>query len=200
MQKITPFLWFDSNAEEAVEFYLSVFKDGKIHTTTRYPEDGPGEAGKVMTIAFELKGQDFVALNGGPGYPFTNAVSLVVNCDSQEEIDYFWEKLSADGGEQVECGWVKDKFGLPWQIVPEKLWDWFKDPAKVKRVTAEVWQMKKLDLATLERAANGWLRTMRLVVRSFIGHGSTRIFTERTLWDSGLPIGQLPVRSPRLRH
>ncbi len=99
MQKITPFLWFDAQAEEAVAFYLSVFKDGKIHTTTRYPEDGPGAAGTVMTIAFELKGQQFVALNGGPGFPFTNAVSLVVNCDSQEEIDYFWEKLAADGGE-----------------------------------------------------------------------------------------------------
>ncbi len=154
MQKITPFLWFDTNAEEAVQFYLSVFKDGKIHTTTRYPEGAPSPAGTVMTIAFELKGQQFVALNGGPGFPFTNAVSLVVNCDSQEEIDYFWEKLAADGGEPIQCGWLKDKFGMPWQIVPGKLWDWFNDPAKVKRVTAEVWQMEKLDLAKLERAAN----------------------------------------------
>ena len=100
MQKITPFLWFDAEAEEAVAFYLSVFKDGKIMTTTHYPENGPRPAGTVMTIAFELKGQQFVALNGGPGFPFTNAVSLVVNCDSQEEIDYFWEKLAADGGER----------------------------------------------------------------------------------------------------
>lgn len=157
MQKITPFLWFDSQAEEAVEFYLSVFKDGKIHTITRYPEDGPGEAGTVMTIAFELKGQQFVAMNGGPGMPFTNAVSLVVNCDSQEEIDYFWEKLAADGGEPNVCGWLKDKYGLPWQIMPGQIWDWLcgEDPAKVKRVTSAVWQMEKMDLAVLERAASG---------------------------------------------
>jgi len=110
----------------------------------------------VMTIAFELKGQQFVALNGGPGFPFTNAVSLVVNCDSQEEIDYFWEKLAADGGEPNVCGWLRDKFGMPWQIVPSQIWDWLNgdDPAKVKRVTGEVWQMEKLDLAKLERAAN----------------------------------------------
>jgi predicted 3-demethylubiquinone-9 3-methyltransferase (glyoxalase superfamily) len=157
MQKITPFLWFDSNAEEAVAFYLSAFKDGKIHTTTRFPEGSPGDnqPGTVMTIAFELKGQQFVALNGGPGFPFTNAVSLVVNCDSQEEIDYFWEKLSAGGGEPIQCGWLKDKFGMPWQIVPGKIWDWFSDPAKVQRVTAKVWAMEKLDLADLERAAAG---------------------------------------------
>lgn len=157
MQKITPFLWFDSQAEEAVQFYLSVFKDGKIHSTTRYPEGSPGEnqPGTVMTIAFELKGQQFVALNGGPGFPFTNAVSLVVNCDSQEEIDYFWEKLAADGGEHNVCGWLKDKFGLPWQIVPGKVWEWLNgdDPAMVKRVTGAVWQMEKLDLPTLQRAA-----------------------------------------------
>lgn len=156
MQKITPFLWFDSQAEEAVEFYLSIFKDGKIHTITRYPEDGPGVAGTVMTVAFELKGQQFVAMNGGPGTPFTNAVSLVVNCDSQEEIDYFWEKLAADGGEPNVCGWLKDKYGLPWQIMPGQIWDWLRgeDPAKVKRVTSAVWQMEKMDLAVLERAAS----------------------------------------------
>jgi Uncharacterized protein conserved in bacteria len=109
-----------------------------------------------MTIAFELKGEQSVALNGGPGFPFTNAISLVVNCDSQEEIDYFWEKLAADGGEQIQCGWLKDKFGLPWQIVPGKVWDWLRgdDPAKVKRVTGALWQMEKLDLAELERAAS----------------------------------------------
>ena len=160
MQKITPFLWFDTQAEEAVEFYLSVFKDGKIHSTSRYPEGGEKihgrPAGMVMTIAFELKGQQFVALNGGPGFPFTNAVSLVVNCESQEEIDYFWEKLAADGGELNVCGWLRDKFGLPWQIVPGKVWDWLNgdDPARVQRVTAAVWQMEKLDLAALERAAS----------------------------------------------
>ena len=159
MQKITPFLWFDGNAEEAVAFYLSVFKDGKIISTARYPEDGPSHlpAGKVMTIAFELQGEQFVALNGGPGFPFTNAVSLVINCESQEEIDHYWEKLSADGGEQIQCGWLKDKFGMPWQIVPGKIWDWLngEDPARVQRVTAKVWQMEKLDLAELERAAAG---------------------------------------------
>jgi predicted 3-demethylubiquinone-9 3-methyltransferase (glyoxalase superfamily) len=155
MQKITPFLWFDTQAEEAVAFYLSVFKDGKIISTSRYPEDGPRPAGMVMMIAFELKGQQFVALNGGPDMPFTNAVSLVVNCESQEEIEYFWEKLAADGGEQIQCGWVKDKFGMPWQIVPEKIWDWLngEDPARVQRVTAKVWAMEKLDMAELERAA-----------------------------------------------
>jgi predicted 3-demethylubiquinone-9 3-methyltransferase (glyoxalase superfamily) len=155
MQKITPFLWFDGNAEEAVQFYLSVFKDGKVHSIARYPERGPATAGSVMTIAFELKGQQFVALNGGPGFPFTNAVSLVVNCESQEEIDYFWEKLAGDGGEHLECGWLKDRFGMPWQIHPTKIWDWLNgdDPARVQRVTAKVWQMQKIDLAELERAA-----------------------------------------------
>ena len=157
MQKITPFLWFDGQAEEAVNFYLSVFKDSQVISTARYPEGGPGEAGAVMTIAFELKGERFVALNGGPGFPFTNAVSLVVNCDSQEEIDDYWEKLAAGGGEHLECGWLKDKFGFPWQIVPSQIWDWLSDtdPARVKRVTSQVWQMGKLDLAELERAAAG---------------------------------------------
>ena len=155
MQKITPFLWFDSQAEQAVEFYLSAFKDGKIHATTRYPEGGPGDAVSVMTIAFELNGQHFVALNGGPGFPFTNAVSLVVNCETQEELDYYREKLVAGGGAHVQCGWLKDKFGMPWQIVPRRVWEWLhdKDPAVVKRVTSALWQMQKLDLAALERAA-----------------------------------------------
>jgi predicted 3-demethylubiquinone-9 3-methyltransferase (glyoxalase superfamily) len=161
MQKITPFLWFDDNAEEAVEFYLSVFKDGKIISKAHYPEGGQEihgrPAGLVMTIAFELQGQQFVALNGGPDEPFTNAVSLVVNCESQEEIDYYWEKLAADGGEHVACGWLKDKFGFRWQVHPKQIWDWLNgdDPARVQRVTSAVWQMEKLDLAELERAANG---------------------------------------------
>ena len=157
MQKITPCLWFDMNAEEAIAFYLSVFKDGKIITTTHYPEGGPQPAGTVMTIAFELQGDEYVALNGGSGFPFTNAVSLVVNCDSQKEIDYYWEALTAGGGEPIQCGWLKDKFGMPWQIVPGKVWDWLRDddPARVQRVTSEVWQMEKLDLAKLERAAQG---------------------------------------------
>ena len=157
MQKITPFLWFDTQAEEAVRFYLSVFKDGKVLSTARYPENGPRSAGMVMTIAFALNGQQFVALNGGPDEHFTNAVSLVVNCESQEEIDYYWEKLAADGGEHNVCGWLKDKFGMPWQICPRQVWDWLNDddPARVQRVAAAVWQMEKLDLAALERAAEG---------------------------------------------
>lgn len=157
MQKIIPFLWFDSNAEEAVNFYLSVFKDGQIITTARYPDNAPRPAGMVMTIAFELQGQQFVALNGGPDERFSNAVSLVVNCESQEEIDYYWEKLAADGGEHNVCGWLRDKFGMPWQICPRQVWDWLngEDPARVQRVTAAVWQMEKLNLAELERAANG---------------------------------------------
>ena len=111
----------------------------------------------MVTIACELKGQQFVALNGGPGYPLTNAVSLVVNCDSQEETDYFWEKLSADGGEPNVCGWLRDKFGMPWQIVPGRIWEWLngEDPARVQRVTAAVWQMEKLELAEMKRAAKG---------------------------------------------
>ncbi len=157
MQKITPFLWFDTQAEEAVAFYLSVFRDGKLIATTRYPEGGPQPAGSVMTIAFELQEQQFVALNGGPGFPFTNAVSLVVNCETQEEIDYYWEKLAADGGEPIQCGWLKDRFGMPWQVVPAKVWDWMRDddPARVQRVTGALWQMGKLDLAALEQAAAG---------------------------------------------
>jgi predicted 3-demethylubiquinone-9 3-methyltransferase (glyoxalase superfamily) len=157
MQKITPFLWFDSQAEEAVAFYLSVFKDGKIISMARYPENGPRPPGMVMTIAFELNGQQFVALNGGPDQSFSNAVSLVVNCESQDEIDYYWEKLAADGGEHNVCGWLKDKFGMPWQICPREVWDWLRDddPARVQRVTAAVWAMEKLDLAELQRAANG---------------------------------------------
>ncbi len=116
MQKITPFLWFGGQAEETVAFYLSILKDGKIHTTTRYPEDGPRPAGTVMTIAFEQQGQQFVALNGGPGFPFTNAVSLVVNCESQAEIDHYWE-AGRRWGEHVESGWLKDKFGMPWPFM-----------------------------------------------------------------------------------
>ncbi len=110
-----------------------------------------------MTIAFDLQGKEFVALNGGPGFPFTNAVSLVVNCESQAEIDHYWEKLAADGGEQIQCGWLKDKFGMPWQIVPSKVWDWLRDddPGRVQLVKAALWQMEKLDLAELRRAA-GW--------------------------------------------
>ena len=117
MQKITPFLWFDSNAEEAMKFYVSVFKNSRVGSVTRYIEGGPEPAGSVMTANFQLQGQEFTALNGGPHFKFTEAVSLVVNCDNQEEVDYFGEKLS-EGGQKSQCGWLKDNFGLSWQVVP----------------------------------------------------------------------------------
>jgi predicted 3-demethylubiquinone-9 3-methyltransferase (glyoxalase superfamily) len=147
--RITPFLWFDSNAEEAVEFYLTVFKNSRrldeLHNNvddTRIPR------GSVLTIAFELDGQKFTALNGGPSYKFTNAISFVVRCDSQEEVDYYWSKLSA-GGAEIQCGWLQDKYGLAWQIVPARLPDLVKNPKAMQAML----QMKKLDIAELERAA-----------------------------------------------
>jgi predicted 3-demethylubiquinone-9 3-methyltransferase (glyoxalase superfamily) len=155
-QKITTFLWFDNNAEEAANFYVSVFKNSRITDITRYTNAGPGPKGSVMTIAFELDGQPFTALNGGPQFKFTEAISLVVHCDSQEEVDYFWSKLTADGGQEVQCGWLKDKYGLSWQIVPEQLMTLLKqsDEAKGKRVIQALMQMKKLDIKKLEQAAN----------------------------------------------
>jgi len=155
MQKITPFLWFDSQAEEAANFYVSIFKNSKVGTISRYGDSGPGPKGSVMTVAFELDGEKFTALNGGPIFKFTEAISLVVNCESQEEIDYFWEKLTADGGQEVECGWLKDKYGLSWQIVPTIVWEVFEsgDPKKSERVMKAVMQMKKLDISKLKEAA-----------------------------------------------
>jgi len=155
-QKITTFLWFDNNAEEAANFYVSVFKNSRILETSHYTKVGPGPKGSVMTISFELDGQQFTALNGGPQFKFTEAISLVVNCQSQEEVDYYWNKLSGDGGQEVECGWVKDKYGLFWQIVPEKLMQFLTDgdPALVNRVMQAMMQMKKLDIKKLEQAAN----------------------------------------------
>ena len=155
-QKITTFLWFDNNAEEAANFYVSIFKNSRILTTSRYTEAGPGPAGSVMTIAFELDGQQFTALNGGPQFKFNEAVSQVVHCDSQEEVDYFWSKLTADGGQESQCGWLKDKFGMSWQIVPEALMTLLQDSdeSKVKRVIQVLMQMKKLDIKKLESAAN----------------------------------------------
>jgi predicted 3-demethylubiquinone-9 3-methyltransferase (glyoxalase superfamily) len=153
-QKITTFLWFDNNAQEAVNFYCSVFKNSKILLTTHYGETGPGPKGSVMTIDFELDGQRFTALNGGPNFKFTEAISLVVHCDTQDEIDYYWEKLS-EGGQKVECGWVKDKYGLSWQIVPAILPILFQDDQKSERVMKAVMQMKKLDIEELKRAAEG---------------------------------------------
>jgi predicted 3-demethylubiquinone-9 3-methyltransferase (glyoxalase superfamily) len=155
--KIAPFLWFDTQAEEAAKFYVSVFKDSKMGNIARYGEGMPGRKGSVMTAAFEIEGQSFTALNGGPQFKFTEAVSFVVNCDTQKEIDYYWDKLTAGGGKEVECGWLKDKFGLCWQIVPAVLFDLIQqsDQKKTDRVMKAVMQMKKLDIVALERAAAG---------------------------------------------
>jgi predicted 3-demethylubiquinone-9 3-methyltransferase (glyoxalase superfamily) len=153
MQKITPFLWFDGKAEDAMKFYLSIFKNSNILSVTRYGEEGPGPKGTVMTASFLIEGQEFVALNGGPQFTFSQAISFVVNCETQEEVDKFWEKLS-EGGEKQQCGWLKDKFGVSWQIVPivlvEMLQD--KDPEKSKRVMAAMLQMDKIDIKTLRQA------------------------------------------------
>ena len=153
MQKITPFLWFDDNAEEAMNFYVSIFKNSKVVRVTRYGEAGPGPKGKVMVTEFQLDGQKFVALNGGPRFKFTEAISLVVNCETQAEVDEFWEKLS-EGGEKSRCGWLKDKYGLSWQIVPTVLGELMKDkdPEKSKRVMEAMLQMDKLDIKGLQRA------------------------------------------------
>jgi predicted 3-demethylubiquinone-9 3-methyltransferase (glyoxalase superfamily) len=157
MQKIHPFLWFDNQAEEAAKFYVSIFPNSKITTIARYGDGGPGPKGSVMTVAFQLDGHDFVALNGGPHFKFTEAISLVVNCRTQEELDGYWEKLCAGGGREVECGWLKDKYGLSWQIVPEMIEEMIsdKDQARSNRVMAAVLKMKKLDIAALKRAAEG---------------------------------------------
>jgi len=156
MQRITPFLWFDNQAEAAANFYVSVFKNSKVNGMTHYTGEEPvGQKGAVMTVDFELDGQQFVALNGGPRFKFTEAVSFVVNCDTQEEIDYYWEKLTADGGEEVQCGWLADKFGLSWQVVPAKFGEWARNPAGFERVMHVVMPMKKLDLATLQKDYDG---------------------------------------------
>ncbi len=157
MQKITPFLWFDDKAEEATRFYTSLFKNSKIGTITRYDEEGAKAAGRpegtVMTVSFQLEGQEFVALNGGPVFKFTEAISLVVNCTTQGEVDELWDKLSA-GGEESVCGWLKDKYGLSWQVVPTILGEMLndKDAEKSKRVMKAMLQMKKIDIPTLEQA------------------------------------------------
>ena len=156
-QKITPFLWFDDKAEEAAKFYTSIFKNSKIGNITRYDEEATGPtgrpAGSVMTVDFQLAGKEFVALNGGPMFKFTEAISFVVNCENQEEVDYFWSKLSA-GGEESRCGWLKDKFGLSWQVVPTVLIEMLtdKDTAKAKRVMHAMLQMDKIDIAVLKKA------------------------------------------------
>ena len=157
MQKITPFLWFDNNAEEAAEFYVSIFKNSKILNVSRYGDAGPGPKGSVMVVNFQLAGQEFTALNGGPLFKFSEAFSLVVNCETQKELDEYWSKLTSGGGQESQCGWLKDKFGFSWQIVPTELGKLIsaKDPAKTNRVMQAVLQMKKLDIAKLRQAAEG---------------------------------------------
>jgi predicted 3-demethylubiquinone-9 3-methyltransferase (glyoxalase superfamily) len=154
MQKITPFLWFDGKAEEAMNFYVSVFKDSKVLSIARYGEAGPGPKGTVMTAAFELRGQKFVALNGGPQFTFTAAISFVVNCETQAEVDHYWQKLGA-GGQPNRCGWLTDRYGVTWQIVPTILPQLLSDPdaAKARRIMQAMLKMNKLDIAALERAA-----------------------------------------------
>jgi predicted 3-demethylubiquinone-9 3-methyltransferase (glyoxalase superfamily) len=156
MQTITPFLWFDGKAEEAANFYTSIFKNSKIGKVTRYPEGTPGPAGTVMTVTFEINGQEFMALNGGPQFKFTEAVSFVVNCQTQEEVDEYWKKLSA-GGKEIQCGWLKDKYGLSWQIVPTALGEMLQgaDPETSKRVMHALMQMVKIDIKVLKQAYDG---------------------------------------------
>lgn len=154
MQKITPFLWFDGDAEAAVALYTSLFENSRVLGVQRYPEGAPGPAGKVMTIEFQLEGQDFVALNGGPQYRFTPALSFFVRCGSQAEVDRLWDGLLAGGGQPDQCGWLRDRFGVSWQIVPSRLLELMQDPdpAKAGRVVQAMLQMVKIDVAALERA------------------------------------------------
>ena len=156
-QKIVTNLWFDTEAEEAANFYLSVFRDGRIVNTTHYTEAGPREAGLVMTVEFELMGQRFVAINGGPDFKFNEAVSLQINCDDQHEVDYFWEKLTADGGKEAPCGWLSDKYGLAWQVTPAGIDEVFSDadPEAAKRTMEAMLKMTKLDVEELRAAARG---------------------------------------------
>ena len=163
MQKITPFLWFDGQAEDAVKFYTSIFKDSKIGRILRYDEEAAKTSrsgrpvGSVLTIEFEIEGQKFTALNGGPQVKFNESISFVVNCETQDEVDYFWGKLIADGGEESACGWLKDKFGLSWQITPTVLIDMLndKDPKKSERVMKAMLKMQKIDIKTLKDAYGG---------------------------------------------
>ncbi|MCG8350827.1 MAG: VOC family protein [Chloroflexales bacterium] len=153
MQKITPYLWFNDQAEEAMHFYIAVFKDSKVLNVTRYGEAGPGTPGAVMTATFQLEGQQFVALNGGPQYTFTPAISFFVNCETQAEVDALWATLT-EGGEEGPCGWLTDKFGVSWQIIPQTLMELLNDPdpAKSQRVMQAMLQMKKIDIAGLRAA------------------------------------------------
>ena len=156
MQKITPFLWFDGKAEEAMNFYVSIFKNSKVVRVSRYGDAGPGPKGTVMSATFQLDGQDFYALNGGPQFTFTPAISFFVNCEAQPEVDELWDKLS-EGGKKERCGWLKDKYGLSWQIIPSALGKLLgdKDAAKANRVMMAMMQMDKIDIAGLQRAYDG---------------------------------------------
>lgn len=156
MKRIVPNLWFDTEAEEAAAFYTAIFKNSRITDVSHYGEAGPREAGMVMTVSFELDGQPFTAINGGPDFPFTEAVSLEIICESQAEVDEYWARLS-DGGEEGPCGWLKDRYGLSWQVVPEGMYELLADPdtARTERAMAAMLQMGKLDLAALQKAADG---------------------------------------------
>jgi predicted 3-demethylubiquinone-9 3-methyltransferase (glyoxalase superfamily) len=153
MQKITPFLWFDGNAEEAMNFYVSIFKNSRIGSVSRYGDSGPGPKGTVMSAIFQLDGQQFMALNGGPHFKFSPAISFFVNCETQEEVDELWEKLS-EGGERERCGWLKDKYGVSWQIIPSALGKMLQDKnaAKANKVMKAMLQMDKIDISGLKRA------------------------------------------------
>ena len=157
MQKLTPCLWFDFNAEEAVNHYMSIFKDGKVLEVTRYGDAVPQLKDKVLTMRFTLEGQEFLALNGGPQFPFTEAISISVDCANQADVDVLWSKLTADGGSPGQCGWLKDKFGLSWQIVPSALVQMLKDPdaSRSQRVMGAMMQMRKIDIAALRAAYEG---------------------------------------------
>ncbi|WP_314175851.1 VOC family protein [Streptomyces winkii] len=153
----TTCLWFDGQAEEAAEFYISVFKNSKLGRTARYTEAGPGPAGSVVTVEFEINGQRFVGLNGGPEFTFNEAVSFQIDCEDQDEVDYYWNRLTEDGGQEVACGWLKDKYGLSWQVVPTEFVSMVADPdpEKAKRATEAMLSMKKLDIAALRKAHVG---------------------------------------------
>ena len=155
IQKITPFLWFDNQAEEAMNFYVSIFKDSKVLSISRYGEGAPLPAGTVMTASFQIEGQQFTALNGGPVFSFTPAISFVIHCSTQEEVDHYWETLT-EGGEEVQCGWLKDKFGVSWQVVPEVLGRLLNnpDPNKAQRAMQAMFTMKKIDISQLQEAAD----------------------------------------------
>lgn len=157
MQKISPFIWFDNNAEDAMNFYLSVFKDSKVIGATRMPPGGPGPEGALLVASIQLEGQQIILMNGGPGHPLTDAISLTINCESQEEVDHYWDGLLAEGGKEIACGWLRDRFGLYWQVTPVILPQLLSDPDKAKagRVMQAMMKMVRLDIGKLKAAADG---------------------------------------------